>query len=183
MGHLWDIYGTSYPLPLLSYFWDKAVLLVIQSFFFSLCEISGFFQWVPLFGKELLRDVILFLRYAEIIRTLGVRSERLVVDTAYTAEDRTSDFRRWWLPPFLWALESLYLHKRLIIASCWGNWVDKVSFVAISKSAKSKPGETVQPTRENATPGAGSEANQLRAGTTYWKSSHLSICLPRWIQE
>ena len=54
-----------------------------------------------------------------------------------------------------------------IVSACWGNCSISLFASAISKSLKSKPGETVQPTREKSLSGAGILANQQLAGTTY----------------
>ena len=53
-----------------------------------------------------------------------------------------------------------------MIVSCCGYNLLKLFAFANSKSAKSKPGETVQPTKLKLLSGAGSDANQQPAGTT-----------------
>jgi hypothetical protein len=52
------------------------------------------------------------------------------------------------------------LHKESITNLCCGNCKDKVSANANSKSAKSNPGATVHPTKENSLSSAGLLANQ-----------------------
>ncbi len=60
-----------------------------------------------------------------------------------------------------------HLHKFLIIFRCCENKAEREAADASSKSAKSNPGATVQPTKQNELPGAGVLANQQLAGTTY----------------
>ena len=52
------------------------------------------------------------------------------------------------------------LHKESIIDLCSGYSKDNVSATANSKSAKSNPGATVHPTKENSLSSAGLLANQ-----------------------
>ena len=66
---------------------------------------------------------------------------------------------------------------------CVGYWEARSFPLANSKSWKSKPGETVQPTNEKETPGAGLLANQQLAGTTNWKRSPFAISLPNKTME
>ena len=55
------------------------------------------------------------------------------------------------------------------MVACAGNKADNTAESASSKSAKSNPGETVQPTKEKRPPLAVSEANQAPAGTIAWQ--------------
>jgi hypothetical protein len=54
---------------------------------------------------------------------------------------------------------------------CCEYWAISSSRLAISKSAKSKPGATVQPTNANVSGWRKEEPNQRPAGTTAWKCS------------
>gem|GEM_PF-4049556 len=58
-----------------------------------------------------------------------------------------------------------YLHNSRIKLACWGNNSTSSSALANSKSSKSKPGATVQPTSEKVDSNAGLDANQAPAGT------------------
>ena len=53
-----------------------------------------------------------------------------------------------------------------MMALWWGNNAVSEEALASSKSVKSKPGATVQPTKQKVLPGAGLLANQQFAGTT-----------------
>jgi hypothetical protein len=50
---------------------------------------------------------------------------------------------------------TFYRHNSLILLSCCGYIADKMAASASSKSAKSKPGATVHPTKQKALPDAG----------------------------
>ena len=59
-----------------------------------------------------------------------------------------------------------YRHISSINVLCCGKLSKKYGFEGISKSAKSKPGQTVQPTKEKTLPAKGLLPNQFPAFTT-----------------